>query len=223
MWVAKDITNQRFGRLVALELSHIKKSKRGSNHYWKCICDCGVEKIVQKQKLTNGNTRSCGCLQRETAKKDSTTHGLTGHPIWSLYRDIGNRCYNSNVKHYHLYGGRGVEMCEEWKSDFVVFYNWCIKNGWQKGLQLDKDIKAKELGVEALLYSPERCQFVTPKKNSNNRRNNRLIEFNGATKTLMEWSEITGIKHGTILSRLRRGWDVEKAFKKGKFHKNTKL
>lgn len=217
-----DITNRIFGRLTAIRLDRKERYGNTYIHFWWCKCICGVEKAVRKQKLLNGETTSCGCYQREVATRDSTTHGLTGHPIWNLHKDIKNRCYNPKVDCFPDYGGRGVEMCDEWRHDFVSFYNWCIANGWQKGLQIDKDIKAKELGVDPLLYSPERCQFVTPKKNSNSRRNNRLIEFNGVTKTIMEWSELVGVNRGTINSRLSRGWSVERAFKIGRFNKYTK-
>ncbi len=204
------------------EYSRLKLVNQVDGKYAFYKCQCGEVKKISIYKANIGETRSCGCYQREVATKDSTTHGLTGHPIWSLHRDIRNRCYSTKVESYPDYGGRGVVMCDEWRNDFMSFYNWCIANGWRKGLQIDKDIKAKELGVEALLYSPERCQFVTPKKNSNNRRSNRYIEHNGITKTLMEWSEIVGINQGTIHSRLSRGWSVERAFKVGKFNKYTK-
>ena len=53
----KDITNQRFGRLVAL------KNIEGS--YWECQCDCGNKCRVKGSALRNGNTQSCGCLHKE--------------------------------------------------------------------------------------------------------------------------------------------------------------
>lgn len=193
--------------LTAIEPSHKIKNRT----YWLCKCKCGNEKTVNIAKLINGEVRSCGCYKKEKAKSDSTTHGLAGHPLWSLWRDIRNRCYNKNVSHYHLYGGRGVVMCQEWSNDFMAFYNWAINNGWRKGLQIDKDIKARELGVEALLYSPCRCQFVTSKTNNNNRRSNRYIEFNGVVKTVMQWSEEYKINHGTLFGRLKRGWPIGKA------------
>ena len=203
----KDISGQVFHRLTA-----IKRSRREDNKiYWLFKCECGVEKEIVKAKVVTGETKSCGCYQRDRATSDSTTHGLYGHPLWSKYKDIMNRCYNKNTVAYNSYGGRGVTVCNEWKEDFVSFYNWAIKNGWKPGLQIDKDIKAMELGVEPLLYSPERCQFVTPKINSNNRRSNRFIEYNGFVKTLMEWSEYANIHQATFAGRLKRGWGMKEA------------
>lgn len=59
---AIDLTGQRFGRLVAIERV---KNNVGKETLWKCVCDCGNEKIVSSYKLKSGHTQSCGCLQRE--------------------------------------------------------------------------------------------------------------------------------------------------------------
>lgn len=59
---AKDLTGQRFGRLVAIENTG---NKRGGRYLWKCICDCGNETLANTNNLSKGNTKSCGCLQRE--------------------------------------------------------------------------------------------------------------------------------------------------------------
>lgn len=183
-------------------------------------CVCGSVKDIGIYKVNIGETRSCGCYQREVATINaSTLNGLSSHPLWSKWRDIWNRRYNENTKSYSHYGGKGVVMCELWEKDFMSFFNWAINNGWREGLEIDKDIKAKELKVKPLLYSPERCQFVTGKKNCNNRGSNKYIEHDGVTKTLMEWSETTGVNYGTLAGRLKRGWRMEQALKNEIFHK----
>lgn len=60
----KDITGQRFGRLVALEATG-KKEKSGRSYIWKCQCDCGNICYVSGSHLRSGDTRSCGCLASE--------------------------------------------------------------------------------------------------------------------------------------------------------------
>lgn len=143
------------------------------------------------------------------------THGLTGHPLLGIWHAIKYRCYNPKDPSYKHYGARGVRMCDEWKNDFVAFYNWCIANGWQKGLDLDKDIKAKEVGAEALLYSPERCQFVTRKINTRNSRRNHIIEYKGDRKSIVEWSEILNMNQNTLYCRIViQKMSVEDAFNK---------
>ncbi len=54
---------KRFGRLILLELA----GRRNGNALWKCHCDCGAEALVEGADLRSGNTKSCGCLMRESA------------------------------------------------------------------------------------------------------------------------------------------------------------
>lgn len=83
------------------------------------------------------------------------THGLNDHPLYRKWNGFKTRCYNKNNPKYHRYGGRGVIVCNEWVNNFKAFYDWAILNGWEEGLQIDKDIKAHKLGKEGLIYSPE--------------------------------------------------------------------
>lgn len=142
----------------------------------------------------------------------NTKHNLSKHRIYRLWASVKNRCYNSNEPSYASYGARGVRMCDEWVDSPEVFIAWALANGWQDGLQIDKDIRAKELGLEPLLYSPLTCLFVTPQQNSNLRRDSNFLTFNGKTQTLIQWSREVGIKHTTIGMRiLNYGWSVEDA------------
>lgn len=71
-------------------------------------------------------------------------HGLSKHPLHNVWHGIKCRCYGKSSKGYNNYGALGVIMCDEWKNNFKSFYDWAISNGWEKGLQIDKDIKAKK-------------------------------------------------------------------------------
>lgn len=64
-----DLTGERYGKLVVLELDHVEKSKR----YWKCQCECGNTTVVREGNLRHGITKSCGCLKKETKKHDEVT------------------------------------------------------------------------------------------------------------------------------------------------------
>lgn len=112
--VTRDLTGQRFGRLIALEKA--ERSPTG-NIRWKCICDCGNTTIVQTSNLTNGHIRSCGCLSKEIAKVNgkTTMHDLTGKRFgkliarrydspqkkWECKCDCGKICFVSqnNLEH----------------------------------------------------------------------------------------------------------------------------
>lgn len=169
----------------------------------KCICGSIREYVLLNIK--KGQSKSCGCIRKP--KKNA---GLKEHPLYWIRSGMMDRCYNKNSAAYPYYGERGVVVCEEWINQPRAFIEWGISNGWKPGLEIDKDIMAKELGVEPLLYSPERCMFVSEKENSNSRRSNKYLTYNGQTKTIAEWRDVTGIGH-VIYYRLRSGWSVEKA------------
>jgi len=109
------------------------------------------------------------------------------------------RCYNQKYKKYKNYGGKGVSVCDEWRNDFMAFYNWAINNGWEKGLHIDKDIKGGNI------YSPQNCSIVTAKQNHNHTVSSIFIEHGGETHTISEWCDIYGIKPQRTWSRYRRG------------------
>jgi len=116
-----------------------------------------------------------------------------------------SRCYNKKNEKYYRYGGRGVVVCDEWKNDFKSFYDWAIRNGWEPGMQIDKDIKG-----DGLLYSPDSCIIVTNKENCNKRSHTVLVERSGEIKSIMQWCEYYGINSHTFYSRIRTGWSFEK-------------
>lgn len=67
-----DLTGQRYGRLTVVEQAKTHVTPGGRNVYmWRCVCDCGKESIVSTSALRSGDTKSCGCLQRERAHEAS--------------------------------------------------------------------------------------------------------------------------------------------------------
>lgn len=141
-------------------------------------------------------------------KHFNETHGLTKTVLYSRYRGILNRCYNKKVKAYKNYGGRGINMCDEWKNDFIAFYNWANENGFKENLEIDrKNVNGN--------YCPKNCRFVTKKINLNNRTVSVIIEYNNITKTMGEWSEIYGLKFQTLWARINiYKYDIETALTK---------
>ena len=127
----KDITGQRFGRLVAIKKIYTdKKNYRG---FWLFKCDCGKEKVIDKTPVVNGKTLSCGCYHKEIVSKIKTVHGLLrkniNRDIYIKWRDMKNRCYNPKRDRYKNYGGRGIDVGERLKRGFTIEEAFTIPKG----------------------------------------------------------------------------------------------
>ena len=198
MPVFNDITGKRFGRLTA-----IKCTRRGTRAagvtMWLCVCDCGREKITQAAHLVNGASKSCGCLQREIAKKVNTTHGKRKTRLYEIFENMISRCYNPRCPAFADYGGRGITICNEWLNDRELFFKWSEENGYTDTLSIDRINNDKG-------YSPDNCKWANRQQQNHNRRSNVLLTINGVTKVLCEWAREVGISHKTISYRLKKGW-----------------
>lgn len=187
-----------FGRWTVLELDEKVTAKAP---YYICECSCGSVSSIRRDHLRSGNSQSCGCLRREVTGKSSITHNATGTKTYLIWAAMLNRCRNKNVKEYPNYGGRGITVCERWYS----FENFLADMGEQPaGLQIDRTDNNGN-------YSQENCRWVNRSENCNNRRNNKLIEHNGVTKTLSQTARDAGMAPQILGKRLFRGWDIEKA------------
>lgn len=131
-------------------------------------------------------------LSRARGNKKRHTH------LYGIWGNMKYRCYNPNSKDYPKYGGRGIQVCEEWKHDYKAFHEWAVKNGYQYGLQLDR--KDNDKG-----YSPENCRWATPKQNSNNRGNKVLVMACGMTLSVQEWSKKLEVRSDYIYNRIYAG------------------
>ena len=206
-----DLMGQRFHRLTVV--GYHGKNKY-NNNVWICKCDCGEEITVASHSLLCGNTKSCGCLQKEKATKTlmsfHKTHGLsrdsTGKKtrLFRIWCGIKTRCLNPNVVEYPRYGGRGISICSEWINNYKTFYDWAISHGYSDQLTIERiDTNGN--------YEPNNCKWSTSKEQANNRRNNTLVRYNGKTNTLSQWAELYGMSCATLCGRLKRGWTIEQA------------
>lgn len=161
----KDIIGKRFGHLVVLD--EYIKIPNGTK--WKCRCDCGNETYVYRGKLVIGHTKSCGCLNHRLG-------GLSDHKLYSVWAGMKYRCYNEHAQGWHNYGEKGVKVCNEWKDDFLVFYNWSMENGYQDGLTIERKDADKD-------YCPENCEWISLSENvaranvTTNRRKTKYMYY----------------------------------------------
>ena len=107
-----------FTRLTVLAFHH--RNKKGAN-YWLCKCMCEANCIVRTDHLTDGKIKSCGCLASEIVSRRNLKHGLRRTPEYKIWDGIIERCCNPKSTAYANYGGRGITICKEWRTDFAAF------------------------------------------------------------------------------------------------------
>lgn len=200
-----DLVGKNFNRLTVIK--RVENNRFGQTQ-WLCECECGKKIIVKGYHLKNGNTRSCGCLQRETIGNISRKHGGAHNRLYIIWRNMKQRCNDIKNCSYKNYGERGMRVCEEW-LDFENFRDWALENGY------DFYAKRGECTLDRIdnngNYCPENCQWVSMKEQGLNRRNNHNITINGKTHCIAEWARIFGIKREIIKDRILSGWDEVQA------------
>jgi hypothetical protein len=189
--VAEDMAGRVFGKLTVLRRA--PREPGPGPAVWVCLCECGTVTTATGGNLRKGRAFSCGCVRRK--------HGMAGSPTWVSWRSMRDRCLNVRNPGYANYGGRGITIAERW-DDFAAFL--ADMGERPKGLTLDRIDNDGN-------YEPGNCRWATMRTQSRNSRMNTLLEHQGATHTMVEWSEILGLAQSVIVDRLRRGWAVERA------------
>jgi hypothetical protein len=191
----------RFGRLTVL----VSLTRTRGGPKMECRCDCGRVIFVYAKFLRSGHTKSCGCLRRDTVARLTFSHGLASSPEYKVWRGMISRCTNPRATGYHRwYGGRGVDVCEEWAKSFTAFMADMGRRPSDK-----HTIERRE---NSKGYCKDNCYWATKTEQGRNTRANRVLTDGGTTRCLAEWSEVTGIGSNTISARIDRlGWSVHDA------------
>lgn len=197
----QDLSGRMFGRLTVLNLAEVRKKKY---RYWLCKCVCGKEKIVYADSLLSGRSVSCGCYRSEQLRaNNSKPDSIKKTKLYHIYLGMMTRCYNPKCNNFHLWGGKGIKVCDEWKNSYEVFRDWSMDNGYKEGLSIDRKENYKD-------YEPSNCRWITQRENSSNGKMNwmrvrvvrKLHEANIFDKERL--AKIYGIGVGSINSILNK-------------------
>jgi hypothetical protein len=145
-----------------MKMREVRKRKRNklTKMYENVKCpNCGELREVE---LINWERRKTDLCRKCYVSTKMTRHGLSNHKLHNVWRNMKDRCSNPNRNAYPDYGGRGISVCEIWKSDFKSFFDWAMENGYQEGLELDRINNNGN-------YEPENCRWITHAENMQNR------------------------------------------------------
>lgn len=200
----RNLTGKRFGMLVAMRRVHLTEKMTG----WLCQCDCGQTWKGPTNVLTSGNTESCGC------RRGGATHGHmrggTPSQSYSSWKNMMSRCYQPSYPSYEHYQKLGITVCDRWRNgdgEKTAFECFLEDMGERPG-ETTLDRHPNNDGN----YEPWNCRWATKREQANNRRTNKLFEYQGQMITFAELVRETGMDKELLRHRLlRAGWTLEEA------------
>lgn len=201
----EKLEGKRFGRWLVVE--YVGRGTGGS-HY-RCVCDCGTERIVFRGNLLRGKTVSCGCAKAKNISKARTVHGHArkgdkASPTYSSWSSMLTRCTNPNCKAYPNYGGRGIQVCDRWKNSFENFLA-------DMGEKPNKGMSIERLDPDGH-YEPGNCVWANARTQGRNRRNTKLTPeivkaLRAGELSVLDAEKTLGINRNTLYAaKVGRNW-----------------
>lgn len=215
----------KYNKLTVLEIyrkevnykSFLKPRKR---LFATAICDCGNTRTdICLSDIKSGNTKSCGCLVKESAKTSDKNliHGLSNTPEYRILNGAKGRCYTKSNKSYPFYGAKGITVCERWRNNGILKFIEDMGLKPSSNHSLDRIDNSKG-------YYKENCRWVTVLQQASNKSNTLKVLYQGKETPLVELLREHGILDNfeKYRKRLRRGWSIEDILNpKSNFQKAT--
>ena len=194
-----NLKGKRFDKLTVIKKIGLNKH---NEILWECVCDCGEKILKTSFALRTSNNNQCKkCANNQIALKNKK-YELYSIRLRKIYTNMKSRCYNPNVKSYHLYGERGIKVCDEWLHSYITFQNWAVKNGYKEDLTIDRIDNNGN-------YEPNNCRWVDRRVQANNRKSNFYITFNNKTDTLANWCNKLNLVYHKVQHKLYKGISFE--------------
>lgn len=199
------MVGQRFGRFFIL--SYVNGCGKTPARFF-CACDCGNKLFVHAGSVVYGKSKSCGCLSREISFSRNIKHGhyinSKQSPEYRSWAGMHTRCGNKKDKSYKNYGGRGIEVCDEW-SNFSNFLR-------DMGLRPFAKHSIERINNDGD-YCKLNCKWATSIEQGRNKRNSRILLLEEGPMVLSAACEKYKIKSTTVCERLKKGWGDNVAVK----------
>lgn len=196
---------------IGKKIGHLTVLSKENNKFL-CRCDCGRKVSVIPTNLANGTIKSCGNSQCPHHRSLITTHGLSNDRLYRIWRGMKERCYNPKNQGWPTYGGRGIDICDEWIDDLFAFREWALSHGYADNLSIDRIDNDRG-------YSPDNCRWATAKEQANNQhprytfskkpdytphKRKIIWEINGETKSGLDWCKQYGMSMPFVKYRIEK-------------------
>lgn len=214
-WIMKE-HGALESRLTIVGLGEPKVDKNGRiRGTFDCLCECGNVVTLERQNVLCGKVCSCGCYKKEYLKATRSTHGHAHCRLYNVLASMKSRCYNTNEASYKDYGGRGIQICDEWKNDYQTFEKWAYANGY------DENAKYGGCTIDRIdcngNYEPSNCRWVTWDEQQRNKRDVITVCYNNKNYTIPELAKLLNVNYTTLYYRIK----YSKLPEDKKFHEGT--
>lgn len=212
-----DLSGRRFGRWLVLQKTEKPSTWKHRGTFWLCQCACGTIRAVFRNGLISGKSQSCGCLHSEImSRRKGINHPMYRHgqtcngersKEWRAWNAMIRRCRYPSMDNYNRYGGRGITVCQLWQDSFEAFFE-------EVGIAPSEQHSIDRIDNDGN-YEPGNVRWATNSEQIKNSSKARWITFDGQTKTIGDWAEMTGINRQAIQMRIDYyGWSIKDALTK---------